>query len=70
MGLEHKSALVSNCEGQGVETHGSKGVSLVIFTRNLSYMENMAGGNQKKKEAIIRKEIEQVVDHLTRFKMK
>ena len=29
----------------------------------------MAGGNQKKKEAIIRKEIEQVVDHLTRLKM-
>ena len=29
----------------------------------------MAGGNQKKKEAIIRKEIEQVGDHLTRLKM-
>ena len=36
MGLEHKPALVSNCEGQGVETQGSKGASLVIFTWNQS----------------------------------
>ena len=42
-----------------------------IFRRHIErHIRNMAGGNQKKKEAIIRKEIEQVADLLKRLKMK